>query len=65
MTSDHERAVLDNVPTGVFVAGAFRDAGNGARFAVEDPATEQPLCEVADATPDDAVAALAAPAGGA
>src|SRR4051794_13156640 len=58
MSADRERAVLDAVPTGVFVGGEWRESGSGATLTVEDPATQQPLLDVADATPDDAVAAL-------
>jgi succinate-semialdehyde dehydrogenase / glutarate-semialdehyde dehydrogenase len=53
-----ERKVVDAVPKGLFIAGEWRDATGGATFEVEDPATEQPLCAVANGTPDDAVAAL-------
>src|SRR5436853_3156274 len=58
MTEDRESAVVEAVPTGLFIGGKWRDATGGARLTVEDPSTGQPLCEVADATPDDAVAAL-------
>ncbi|MBA2637085.1 MAG: NAD-dependent succinate-semialdehyde dehydrogenase [Solirubrobacterales bacterium] len=60
--NQHEQHVLDAVPRGLFVAGDWRDATGGATFAVEDPATGQTLTEVADALPEDAVAALAAAA---
>jgi succinate-semialdehyde dehydrogenase/glutarate-semialdehyde dehydrogenase len=53
-----EQAALDAVPNQLFIAGEWRDATGGATLAVEDPATGEPLVEVADATPDDAVAAL-------
>ena len=55
---DRERAVLDRVPTGVLIGGDWRTANSGPTFAVEDPATGEALCEVADATADDAIAAL-------
>src|SRR3954466_2756204 len=58
MTEDRESAVVEAVPTGLFIGGKWRDATGGARPSVEDPSTGQPLCEVADATPDDADAAL-------
>src|SRR2546421_869018 len=58
MTEDRESAVVEAVPTGLFIGGKWRDATGGARLSVEDPSTGQPLCEVADATADDAVAAL-------
>jgi succinate-semialdehyde dehydrogenase/glutarate-semialdehyde dehydrogenase len=53
-----QQAVLDRVPTGVLVGGRWRDATGGGRFAVSDPATEEPLVEVADGRPEDAEAAL-------
>lgn len=46
----------------LFIAGEWRDATGGATFAVHDPADGSVLTEVADATPDDARAALAAAA---
>ncbi|MBO9520217.1 MAG: NAD-dependent succinate-semialdehyde dehydrogenase [Nocardioidaceae bacterium] len=53
-----EQKVLDAVPKQLLIGGEWRDASGGARFAVEDPATGKALCEIADATPEDAVAAL-------
>jgi succinate-semialdehyde dehydrogenase / glutarate-semialdehyde dehydrogenase len=53
-----ERTVVESVPTDLYVGGEWRPAGGGERFAVEDPATAETLCEVADGTPDDARAAL-------
>jgi succinate-semialdehyde dehydrogenase/glutarate-semialdehyde dehydrogenase len=63
MDAAREKAVLDSTPTGLFIGGEWRAASNSARFGVEDPATEETLCEVADGTPDDARAALDAAAG--
>jgi succinate-semialdehyde dehydrogenase/glutarate-semialdehyde dehydrogenase len=57
-----EQSVLATVATELFIGGQWRPAASGATFAVEDPATQRPLVEVADATPDDALAALAAAA---
>jgi succinate-semialdehyde dehydrogenase / glutarate-semialdehyde dehydrogenase len=56
----NEQEVLSNAPKQLFIAGEWRPASDDGRLAVEDPATGQPLCEIADATPDDALAALAA-----
>ena len=56
--SDDARRVLDAVPKQLFVGGAWRDASGGTTFEVEDPATGDSLCSVADGTPEDAVAAL-------
>jgi succinate-semialdehyde dehydrogenase/glutarate-semialdehyde dehydrogenase len=57
-----ERAVLEWVPHELFIAGEWRSAASGERFAVEDPATGEALVEVADAGRDDAIAALASAA---
>jgi succinate-semialdehyde dehydrogenase/glutarate-semialdehyde dehydrogenase len=56
--SPEERKVVEAVPKQLLIGGEWRDATGGATFAVEDPATGETLCEVADATPDDARAAL-------
>src|ERR1700730_6266283 len=58
----NETEVLSNVPKELFIAGAWRPADSGARLGVEDPATGQTLCEIADAGEADALAALAAAA---
>ncbi len=57
-TSDQERRVLDRVPKGLYIGGEWRNASGGRTLSVEDPATTESLCEVADATPEDAIAAL-------
>jgi succinate-semialdehyde dehydrogenase/glutarate-semialdehyde dehydrogenase len=49
---------MDRMPTGVFIGGEWRDATGGGTFAVEDPATQETLTEVADGQPEDATAAL-------
>jgi len=53
-----EQAVVERVPKGLFVGGEWREASGGRTLAVEDPSTGEALCEVADATPEDARAAL-------
>ncbi|MDT7703551.1 MAG: succinate-semialdehyde dehydrogenase / glutarate-semialdehyde dehydrogenase [Pseudonocardiales bacterium] len=58
--SDLERKVLDSVPTGLLIGGEWRPAASGATTEVEDPATGEVLAEVADAGPEDGMAALAA-----
>ena len=58
-----EQSVVDAVPKGVYIGGEWRDASGGKTLAVEDPATGETLCEVADATPEDAKAAIDAAAG--
>jgi succinate-semialdehyde dehydrogenase/glutarate-semialdehyde dehydrogenase len=47
-----------DVPTGLFIDGEW--TGNGRTLGVTDPATEDTLVEIADGTPDDALAAVAA-----
>jgi succinate-semialdehyde dehydrogenase/glutarate-semialdehyde dehydrogenase len=60
MTSnEREAAVIAAVPKQLLIGDAWRDAEAGATLPVEDPATGETLCEVADATPDDGMAALA------
>jgi len=56
--TDREQAVLDAVPTGLFIGGAWRPAASGATLAVDDPATGKTLVEVANASADDGRAAL-------
>ncbi|MGH2967072.1 MAG: NAD-dependent succinate-semialdehyde dehydrogenase [Solirubrobacterales bacterium] len=53
-----EQAVVDGVEKRLYIGGEWRDASGGQILAVLDPATGESLCEVADATPDDARAAL-------
>ena len=60
--AERERAVLDSVPADLFIAGEWRPATGGGTLTVEDPATGQALVEVADAQPEDAMAALDAAA---
>ncbi len=57
-----ESAVLGSVPTDLYIGGQWRAASGGGTLAVVDPATEEPLVEVADAQVEDALAALAAAA---
>jgi succinate-semialdehyde dehydrogenase / glutarate-semialdehyde dehydrogenase len=61
--AQREQAVLEEVPTNLYIDGQWRGASGGGTLAVEDPATEQTLTEVADAQAQDALAALAAAAG--
>src|SRR4051812_22663565 len=57
VTPADERRVIDAVPAQLFIAGEWRDAHGGA-IDVTDPSTELTLTTVADATADDARAAL-------
>ncbi len=54
--------VLEGVPKQLFIGGRWRDASGAGTLGVEDPATGETLVQVADAQPDDALAALAAAA---
>ena len=55
-----EQTVIDNVRKQLYINGEWRDAAEGGTLPVDDPATGEILCEVADAQPDDAQAAIAA-----
>lgn len=62
MTKSREADLLAQIPTQLFIGGRWRDAADGRRLDVDDPATGQVLTSVADATPDDGRDALAAAA---
>ena len=55
-----EADLLGRIPTGLFIRGEFREASDGGTFDVHDPSTGQALLSIADATPTDGAAALAA-----
>ncbi|SDT21392.1 succinate-semialdehyde dehydrogenase / glutarate-semialdehyde dehydrogenase [Nocardioides scoriae] len=57
-THPDARRVLDDAPTQLYVGGSWRDADGGATMPVEDPATGEELCRVADASVADGRAAL-------
>src|ERR1700761_4443031 len=57
ITASQEQQVVDRVPKQLYIAGEWRDGAKGT-FAVEDPSTGTALCEVADASVDDARSAL-------
>ena len=57
ITAPEEQRVVDQVPKQLYIAGEWRDGAKGT-LSVEDPATGESLCEVADASVDDAKAAL-------
>jgi succinate-semialdehyde dehydrogenase/glutarate-semialdehyde dehydrogenase len=59
-TAERERTVVDAIPKGLYIGGEWREASEGGTLPVEDPSTGETLCDVADATLDDARAALAA-----
>ena len=54
---EHEAAVVGGVRTELFIGGGYRSGARG-RIAVEDPSTEEPIAEIADADAADARAAL-------
>jgi succinate-semialdehyde dehydrogenase/glutarate-semialdehyde dehydrogenase len=58
ITQSQEQAAVEAVPRQLFIGGEWRDASGGATLSVEDPSTGEPLVDVADASPDDARAAL-------
>jgi succinate-semialdehyde dehydrogenase/glutarate-semialdehyde dehydrogenase len=60
MTTTTEQSVLEAVPSQLLIGGSWRDASGGGTLPVEDPATGATLVQVADATPEDSLAALAA-----
>jgi succinate-semialdehyde dehydrogenase/glutarate-semialdehyde dehydrogenase len=55
--ASHEGHVVESVPHQLLIGGEWRDGEHGL-LTVEDPATGEPLAEIADASPADAVAAL-------
>ena len=59
-TQTSEQSVIEGVKKQLFVGGEWRDAAEGGTLPVEDPSTGETLCEVADAQPEDALAALEA-----
>jgi succinate-semialdehyde dehydrogenase/glutarate-semialdehyde dehydrogenase len=57
ISAPEEQRILEEVPKQLFIAGEWRDGSKGT-LSVEDPATGESLCDVADASSDDAQAAL-------
>src|ERR1700674_162239 len=55
------KALLSTVPTGLWIGGEERKASS--TFDVLNPATDEGLIAIGDATPDDGIAALDAAAG--
>ncbi|GAB7068615.1 NAD-dependent succinate-semialdehyde dehydrogenase [Mycobacterium hodleri] len=54
------RPAIASIPTGLLIDGQWREAAGGRVFDVENPATGEVLTAVADASPADGDAALAA-----
>ena len=57
ITPDREQSVVQSVPSRLYIGGEWRDGGNGT-LAVEDPSTGEPIAEVANASAQDAEAAI-------
>ncbi len=57
ITAPEEQRVLEQVPKQLYIGGQWRDGSKGT-IPVEDPATGETLVEVADASVEDAKAAL-------
>jgi succinate-semialdehyde dehydrogenase/glutarate-semialdehyde dehydrogenase len=53
-----QKALIESVPKGLFIGGAWRGSSDGKVLEVHDPATGSVLTSVADATIDDGRAAL-------
>jgi succinate-semialdehyde dehydrogenase/glutarate-semialdehyde dehydrogenase len=62
VVSADEQAALRAAPQLLLIGGEWRASASGATVTVEDPATGTALCQVPDATPGDARAALDAAA---
>jgi succinate-semialdehyde dehydrogenase/glutarate-semialdehyde dehydrogenase len=57
ITASQEQQLVEQVPKQLYIGGQWRDGAKGT-LPVEDPSTAEVLCEVADASVDDAKAAL-------
>ena len=57
ITASQEQQLVEQVPKQLYIAGQWRDGAKGT-LPVEDPSTAEVLCEVADASVEDAKAAL-------
>ncbi|WP_433470531.1 NAD-dependent succinate-semialdehyde dehydrogenase [Saccharomonospora azurea] len=58
MSAVTESSVVEAATKELFIGGKWTPAGSGATFPVSDPATGAVLCEVADASAADGLAAL-------
>jgi succinate-semialdehyde dehydrogenase / glutarate-semialdehyde dehydrogenase len=58
VTALDDRPWVAEIPTGLHIGGAWRDGGRPDPIPVQDPATEDVLAHVADASPEDGVAAV-------
>jgi succinate-semialdehyde dehydrogenase/glutarate-semialdehyde dehydrogenase len=55
-----EAQAINSTPRSLFLAGEWRESSSHLTFPVENPATEEILCHIEDATPADGEAALTA-----
>ncbi|GAB3290262.1 NAD-dependent succinate-semialdehyde dehydrogenase [Parasphingorhabdus pacifica] len=55
-----EATVVEAAPKQLLIGGKWRPASGDKTYEVEDPSTGKALCSVADASPEDGLAALAA-----
>ncbi len=58
MSTQNEQALLESIPTGLFIGGEWIDGETGATFDVHDPSTGEVIRTIADATPGDGIRAL-------
>ncbi|MBY4214137.1 NAD-dependent succinate-semialdehyde dehydrogenase [Rhodococcus fascians] len=56
--TDLEKELLDSVPNELFIGGRWRAASSNATLSVHDPATGDAIRDIADASPEDGMAAL-------
>lgn len=56
--ASNEQELLSRVPGGLFIGGQWTDAEEGRTFDVRDPATNEVIVSIADATPADGIRAL-------
>ena len=61
-TATGEQSVVEGVRKQLYIGGEWRDGTGGETLEVEDPSTGESIATVADATPEDATAALGAAA---
>jgi len=56
--TESETAIVNRVPSGLFIGGQWRPAAGGTVLDVEDPATGEVIAQVPDADVEDGTAAL-------
>lgn len=56
--ASNEQELLSRVPGGLFIGGQWTDAEEGRTFDVRDPATNEVIASIADASPADGIRAL-------